>query len=109
MSFEFPKNVVIEDYNDTLDSLGIEGVAICFPVAEAFELLKWLNQVPTGTMDDHQFMYFTQFKKKLQEAIGVRAAIATLDDLKKKLQAEGKTVGSGDNVHEIRGGFPGEG
>lgn len=63
--FKFPEDVLI-------NNIGAH-VMLGMPVAEAWELLAWLDTVPTHTFSDPQFMYLTAFKRKLQEAIDADA------------------------------------
>ena len=46
-----------------------EAIQITLPVAEASQLLKWLEYTNTAPLSDEQYQYFIAFKAKLQQEI----------------------------------------
>ena len=81
-------------------------IRITASVDEAAELLHWLDLVPTQTMEDTKYLFFINFKRRLQLVLEEKPGPVAEEDVT-KAPIE-KTVGHGDGVHEIRGGFPGE-
>jgi hypothetical protein len=43
-------------------------VDIRMPVLETLQLVHWLDSTNTSTMNDHEFLFFAEFKRRLQEA-----------------------------------------
>ena len=82
--FEFPMNVRI--YQAPSIRSGAK-IMLELPVAEASELLLWLQLLSTGFMDDAQYQYFAGFKRRLADAVNPTTVAdfvdVSADELKK--------------------------
>jgi hypothetical protein len=65
----FFNNVTFHCHQIVRNSEWLEQVSMHMPVANATELARWLNAVPTHTMSDEDYTDFTEFKRRLNAVI----------------------------------------